>query len=84
MMMIGTVSSRTTSVTISGLSPGTTSYFAVVATNGISQAASNWAAVTTPSFSAAACRPTVRAIRHTISGQELAALGPRAAPGSIE
>ena len=52
-VLIGTVSSRTTSVTISGLSPGTTSYFAVVATNGTSQAASNWAAVTTPSFSAA-------------------------------
>jgi cellulose 1,4-beta-cellobiosidase len=52
-VMIGSVGSATTSVTISGLSPGTTSYFAIVATNGTSQAASGWAGVTTPFFSAA-------------------------------
>ncbi|HEY1599447.1 MAG TPA: fibronectin type III domain-containing protein, partial [Pirellulales bacterium] len=52
-VMIGSVGSGTTSVTISGLSPGTTSYFAIVATNGTSQAASGWASVSTPLFSAA-------------------------------
>ncbi len=52
-VLLGTVSSGTTSVTIQGLAAGSTTYFAVVAYNNTSSAASNWVALTTPASSAA-------------------------------
>jgi len=50
--LLGTVDSGTTSVTIQGLAAGSTTYFAVVAYNNTSSAASNWVALTTPAASA--------------------------------
>ena len=47
-VLLGTVSSGTTSVTIQGLAASSTTYFAVVAYNSTSSAASNWVALTTP------------------------------------
>ena len=47
-VLLGTVGSDTTSVTIQGLLAGSTTDFAVVAYNNNSSAASNWAALTTP------------------------------------
>ena len=47
-VLLGTVGSGTTSVTIQGLAAGSTTYFAVVAYNNTSSAASNWVALTTP------------------------------------
>ncbi len=47
-VLLGTVASGTTSVTIQGLAPGSTTYFAVVAYNDISSAATNWVGLTTP------------------------------------
>ncbi|HKD35657.1 MAG TPA: fibronectin type III domain-containing protein, partial [Pirellulales bacterium] len=46
--LLGTVGAGTTSVSITGMSPGATYYFYVVAYNSTSQAASNWVALTTP------------------------------------
>jgi subtilase family serine protease len=47
-ILLGTVSAGTTSVTITGMSPGSTYYFQVVAYNSTSSAAANWVAMTTP------------------------------------
>jgi subtilase family serine protease len=47
-VLIGTVGASQTSVTIRGLTPGTTSYFAVLAYNSTTSMGSNWVAVTTP------------------------------------
>jgi subtilase family serine protease len=47
-VLLGTVSSSTTSVTISGMSPGASYQFSVVAYNSTSTAASNWVTLTTP------------------------------------
>ena len=47
-VLLGTVSSSATSVTIQGLAAGSTTYFAVVAYNNTSSAASNWVSLTTP------------------------------------
>jgi fibronectin type 3 domain-containing protein len=58
-VLLGTVASGTTSVTIQGLSPGSTNYFAVVAYNGTSSAASSWVAITTPVSSAARAADTL-------------------------
>jgi subtilase family serine protease len=52
-VLLGRVSAGTTSVTIQGLSPGSATYFAVVAYNSTSSAATNWVAITTPVSSAA-------------------------------
>jgi subtilase family serine protease len=52
-VLLGTVGAGTTSVSISGLTAGATTYFAVIAYNSTTSAASNWAALTTPSASAA-------------------------------
>src|SRR5262249_8804154 len=52
-VLLGRVSAGTTSVTIQGLSPGSTAYFAVVAYNSTSSAATNWVAMATPVSSAA-------------------------------
>ena len=52
-VLLGTVSAGTTSVRISGLTQGATTYFAVIAYNGTTSAASSWASLTTPSSSAA-------------------------------
>ena len=52
-VLLGTVGSGTTSVTIQGLAAGSTTYFAVVAYNNTSSAASNWVGLTTPVSSAA-------------------------------
>jgi hypothetical protein len=51
-VLLGTVNSGTRSVTIQGLAAGSTTYFAVVAFNNTSSAASNWVALTTPATSA--------------------------------
>ena len=51
---LGNVSGSTTSVSISGLTPGTTTYFALMAYNSTSTAASSWVALTTPLSSALA------------------------------
>ncbi len=47
-VLLGTVSSGTTSVAIQGLTAGSTTYFAVVAYNSTNSAASNWVALATP------------------------------------
>ena len=49
---LGSVSGSATSVTISGMSPGTTYQFAIVAENSTSSAASGWVTLTTPVSSA--------------------------------
>lgn len=49
---LGTVSSTTTSVSISGLTAGTTTEFEVVAENSTSSASSGWVDLTTPTASA--------------------------------
>ena len=59
---LGSVSASTTSVTISGMAPGTTYEFQVVAYNRTSQAASQWTALTT---SGSAAAPRGRGGRHT-------------------
>jgi subtilase family serine protease len=51
-VLLGSVGSSTTSVSITGMSPGATYYFYVVAFNSTSAAASNWVALTTPLSSA--------------------------------
>ena len=51
---LGSVGSATTSVAISGMAPGTTYEFEVVAYNRTSQAASQWTALTTPASAAKA------------------------------
>jgi len=51
-VLLGTFGSGTTAVSIQGLAAGSTTYFAVVAFNNTSSAASNWVALTTPSTSA--------------------------------
>lgn len=51
-VFLGTVSGSTSSITISGLPMGSTSYFLVEAFNRTSYADSAWAAVTTPLYSA--------------------------------
>jgi hypothetical protein len=48
---LGTVNAATTSVTIAGLRPGSSSYFLVEAFNSTSHADSRWVQVTTPLFS---------------------------------
>ncbi len=47
-VLLGTVSGSTTSVSITGLSAGTTYNFYVAASNGSSSAASGWVSLTTP------------------------------------
>ena len=47
-VLLGTVGASTTSVSISGLTAGATTYFAVIAYNNTTSAASAWAALTTP------------------------------------
>lgn len=48
LFLLGTVSGSTTSVTVTGLAPGSGSYFLVEAFNNVSYADSQWAYVTTP------------------------------------
>ncbi len=55
-VLLGSVSGGTTSVTISGLSPGTTYYFYVAASNRSSSAASGWVSLTTPLANAVAAQ----------------------------
>lgn len=52
-VLLGTVGASTTAVSLSGLSAGTTSYFAVVAYNSTTSAASKWTALSTPSLNSA-------------------------------
>jgi len=47
-VLLGNVSGSTTTASITGMSPGSTYYFYVVATNGTSRAASGWVSLTTP------------------------------------
>jgi subtilase family serine protease len=47
-VLLGSVSGITTTASITGMSPGSTYYFYVVATNGTSRAASGWVSLTTP------------------------------------
>ncbi|HZZ73975.1 MAG TPA: fibronectin type III domain-containing protein [Pirellulales bacterium] len=47
-VLLGYVSSSTTSVTITGLKAGSTTYFAVAAQNATTTATSDWVALTTP------------------------------------
>jgi subtilase family serine protease len=47
-VLLGSVGAGTTSVSITGMSPGSTYYFYVAAYNSTSSAASNWVALTTP------------------------------------
>ncbi len=47
-VLLGSVSGSSTSANITGMSPGSTYYFYVVATNGTSRAASGWVSLTTP------------------------------------
>jgi len=58
-VLLGTVGGGTTSVTIRGLAAGSTNYFAVVALNSTSSAASNWVAMTTPVSNAATAADAV-------------------------
>ena len=58
-VLLGTVGSDSTSVAIQGLVAGSTTYFAVVAYNGTSSAASNWVALTTPVSNAVIAADTV-------------------------
>lgn len=58
-VLLGSVSGGTTSVSISGLSPGTTYYFYVAASNGSSSAASGWVSLTTPLANAVAAQDAV-------------------------
>jgi Fibronectin type III domain len=58
-VLLGTVDSATTSVTFQGLVAGSTTYFAVVAYNNTSSAASNWIGLTTPVSSAATAADAV-------------------------
>ena len=51
-VFLGTVSSTTSSVSITGLAAGTTTQFEVVAENSTSSAASGWVNLTTPSAAA--------------------------------
>jgi hypothetical protein len=51
-LFLGTVSGSTTSVTVTGLQPGSRSYFLVEAFNNVSRADSQWVYVVTPYFSA--------------------------------
>ena len=52
-VLLGTASASTTSVTISGMNPGSTYYFAVIAYNSTTNAASAWASLTEPTATAA-------------------------------
>jgi subtilase family serine protease len=47
-VLLGAVNAATTSVTIEGLSPGSTTYFLVLAYNSTSTAPSSWVGLTTP------------------------------------
>jgi hypothetical protein len=58
-VLLGTVGGSTTAVTIQGLAAGSITYFAVVAFNNTSSAASNWVALTTPFPNAAAAADAV-------------------------
>lgn len=51
-VLLGTVDSKTTNVTITGLHPGSSSYFLVEAFNNVSRADSQWTYVVTPFYSA--------------------------------
>ncbi|HEV2968765.1 MAG TPA: fibronectin type III domain-containing protein [Pirellulales bacterium] len=53
-VLLGTVSGSATSVSITGMNPGTTYYFYVAAFNSTSSAASGWASLTTPAAGSAA------------------------------
>ncbi len=57
--LLGNVSGSTTSVSITGMTPGATYYFYVVARNATSAAASNWVALTLPFTSAFTARQSV-------------------------
>lgn len=57
--LLGTVGSGTTSVSLSGMTPGTTYFFYVVAKNAISSAASGWVAMTLPLSSSFAARDSL-------------------------
>jgi hypothetical protein len=57
--LLGTVGAGTTSVSITGMSAGSTYYFYVVAYNNTSQAASNWVALTTPAATSFAALDSV-------------------------
>jgi hypothetical protein len=58
-VLLGTVSGATTSVTIQGMSAGSTTYFSVVAYNSTSSAASGWVAMSTPLSSSVTAADTV-------------------------
>ena len=52
-VLLGTAGASTTSVTVSGMNPGSTYYFAVIAYNSTTNAASAWASLTEPTATAA-------------------------------
>jgi subtilase family serine protease len=58
-VLLGSVSGSTTSANITGMSPGSTYYFYVVATNSTSRAASGWVSLTTPLTSPATAHDVV-------------------------
>ena len=58
-VFLGTVSGSTTSVNIQGLSAGSTTYFAVVALNSTSSAASGWVPLTTAAANSATAADTL-------------------------
>ena len=58
-VLLGTVSGSVTSVNIQGLTAGSTTYFAVVAMNSTSSAASGWVPMTTPAARSANAADTL-------------------------
>lgn len=58
-VLLGSVSGMTTTASITGMSPGSTFNFYVVATNGTSRAASGWVSLTTPLINPATAHDVV-------------------------